>query len=149
MAIGGVAVLGAVAVVVVVDRGDDRRPPTPDRQSLSPGQYRRALDAVVKRAPLLGNPTDLAGLRERAVDFRRFADALAEIAPPREAAGMHRRMIDGLYGHAALLDRQADSGAAGLATHNDLSLGSGVSEMKWTQAFNELIARGYVTYRPG
>jgi hypothetical protein len=57
-------------------------------------------------------------------------------------------MIDGLYGHAALLDRYADSGAAGLATFQEhLSSGTGASELKWTQAFDELIARGYVTYR--
>ena len=146
IALGVVSLLAAVAIVVVVDRDDDR-PPTPDRQALSPGQYRKALNGVVKGAPLLGNPTDVAGLRERADEFRSFADDLGESAPPREAAGMHRRMIDGLRGHAALLDRQADSGAAGLAIHDDPSLGSGVSELKWTQAFNNLIARGYVTYR--
>jgi hypothetical protein len=135
---------------VVVDGGDDRRPPTPDRQALNPGQYRRELNAVVKRAPLLGSPTDLAGLRERAAEYHRFADDLADIAPPRDAADMHVRMIDGLYGHAALLDRYADSGAAGLATYKEhLGSGSGASELKWTQAFNELIARGYVTYRLG
>ena len=149
VALGVVSLLGAVAIVVVLDREDDRRPAAPDRQALSPAQYRRELNALVKRAPLLGIRPTLAGLRKRADEFRRFADDLAEIAPPREAAGMHRRLIDGLKGHAALLNRQADSGAAGLATHNDPSLGSGVSEMKWTQAFNDLIARGYVTYRPG
>jgi hypothetical protein len=146
--LGVVAVVAAVVFVVDVDQGDDRRPPAPDRKALSPGEYRRELNAVVKRAPLLGTPTDVAGLRERAAEYRGFADDLAGIAPPRDAADMHGRMIDGLNGHAALLDRHADRGAAGLATFEQhLTSGSGASEIKWTQAFNELIARGYVTYR--
>jgi hypothetical protein len=151
VALGVVGLLGAVAIVVVaVDRGGDRPPAAPDRRALSPPEYRRALNAVVWRAPLLGNPTDVAGLRKRAAEFHRFADALADIAPPREAADAHLRMIDGLYGHAALLDRYADSGAAGFATYEEHSRSGGsVSESKWTDAFNELIRRGYVTYRLG
>jgi hypothetical protein len=139
--------VAVVAVALIVALKEEGR--TPEPAPSSPEQYRRQLAAAFSGVPLVGSPTGLRGLRERADVFHRAADELGDITPPRGAADMHARLAHGVEGWAAYLDRRADEGAAGVAAYEQqLAAGSTASELEWTQAFGELFTHGYVTFAP-
>ena len=59
---------------------------------------------------------------------------------------MHTRLVDGLDGYAALLDRYVDSGPAGFATFQNPRQGPVCSELKWTQAIRRVAQRRHLRY---
>ena len=148
--LGVLAVVAALVAVVLVANREDRAPGNDDRAALTPAQYRRQLAEAFAPVPLVGSPADVTGLRRRAREFHGLVDDLRDVAPPPAAEDMHARLVHGADGYAALLDRYADAGAAGLATFEQHSTdGSiGASEIEWTGAFNDLFNAGYVTFGP-
>jgi hypothetical protein len=137
-----VAVAVVAVLVVVLARGGDEQPLSPDR-------YRAELVEAFAGFQLDSNPTDGGALHDFAGQFRGVADDLGDVVPPPEAAAIHARLVDGLYGYAKQLDSFAESGQAGaVAFQQQLAETGGAPGQEWVQAFNELAARGYVTNAP-
>jgi hypothetical protein len=138
--LGLVAAVAVAVLVVVLAQGGDERP-------LSADQYRKQLVGAFADVQLDANPIDGGALHGYADEFHELVDELAKIVPPPEAAAMHARLVDGLYEYAKQLDSLADSGRAGaVAFQQRLAETGGAPGQEWVQAFNELAARGYLTY---
>ena len=140
MTLGLLAAVAGAVLVVVLARGGDEGP-------LSADQYRKELVGAFADVQLDANPADGGALNGYADEFHGLAVELADVIPPPEAAAMHARLVDGLYDYAKQLDSLADSGRAGaIAFQQQLAETGGMPGQEWVQAFNELAARGYLTY---
>jgi hypothetical protein len=142
LAIGVVAVAAAALVfALVLGPGDERRPLTAD-------QYRERLVVALTHVHLDADPADPHALREASDEFHELVAELTDFVPPPEAAAMHARFVNGLDDYARWLERLADSGRAGVVElQQQLAEMGGVPAQEWVQAFNDLVAHGYVTYR--
>jgi hypothetical protein len=142
MTLGLLAAVAVAVLVVVLARGGDERP-------LSADQYRKELVGAFADVQLDANPTDGGALHDYAGEFHELAEELTDVVPPPEAAAMHARLVNGLHDYAKQLDSLSDSGRAGaVAFQQQLAEMGGAPGQEWVQAFNELAARGYLTYEP-
>jgi hypothetical protein len=138
------ALLAAAAVAaaaLALTGGDDKR-------ALSPDEYREQLVTAVADLRLDANPTDSGALRDYADQFRDFAEELEDIAPPADAADAHAKLVAGFEEYAGELNALADSGDEGAIQFQQQLAETGVPGQAWVEAFNDLAARGYLTYQP-
>jgi hypothetical protein len=139
-----VALLAAAAVAagaLLLAGGGDKRP-------LSPDEYREQLVAAVADLRLDANPTDSGALRDYSDQFSDFAEELEDITPPADAADAHAKLVAGFEEYAGQLDSLADSGEEGAIQFQQQLAETGVPGQAWVEAFNDLAARGYLTYQP-
>jgi hypothetical protein len=139
-----VALLVAAAVAagaLLLAGGDDKRP-------LSPDEYREQLVAAVADLRLDANPTDSGALRDYSDQFSDLAEELEDITPPADAADAHAKLVAGFEEYAGQLDSLADSGDEGAIQFQQQLAETGVPGQAWVDAFNDLAARGYLTYQP-
>jgi hypothetical protein len=138
------AVLAAAiagGVLLLAGGGEDR--------PLSPDRYREELVTALADVQLDANPTDGGALQEYADRFRGLGEELEEVVPPPDAAEAHARLVAGLAEYADQLDSLADSGREGaIEFQQQLTESGGVPGRAFVEAFNDLAARGYLTYQP-
>jgi hypothetical protein len=142
IAVGILAIVAVAVFVLLLNRGGDARPLTPD-------QYRKELAEAFARVDLGADPTEAGALGAYADGLRDLADELEGIVPPADAAQGHGRLVDGLRDYAGQLDSFADAGREGVIRFQQrLAETGGVLDPDWVRAFNELAERGYLTYEP-
>jgi uncharacterized lipoprotein len=104
-------------------------------------------------AALLGSlgkisaPNGNVDMSELASDYRDAGNELAEITPPAEIADAHARLVAGLRMEADQLERYAAARDA-VAAAEAAATGQQVGQ-SWTQALNEIQAKGYATVTSG
>jgi hypothetical protein len=139
------ALLAAIAIVtgalLLTTGGEDRR--------LSPDEYRKELTTAFGDVRLDANPAHGGALQDYADQLRDLARELEDVAPPADAAPAHAKLVAGLEEYAGQLESLADSGRKGaIGFQQQLAETGGIPGNAWVEAFNDLAARGYLTYQP-
>jgi uncharacterized lipoprotein len=99
--------------------------------------------ALLSSLGKISAPNGNVDMSELASDYRDAGNELAEITPPAEIADAHGRLVAGLRMEADQLERYAaarDAVAAAEAATTAQQVGQ-----SWTQALNEIQAKGYAT----